>query len=295
MTDKQVIAAGKTKRVYVDEDTNFVILEAIDRLTAGDAAKVAKIGSIGSEKTTQCANIFRLFEDAGIPTAFVDQAGPIQLRCHAVEMLPLEFVLRRIAHGSFLKRNPELSSGHRFEKPITEIFHKACFLTPPLVEKVTHMSENEARDRYLRDDGWPEGIYTDPYVIVDGDLWEIHKPKTPVQGEPILRIPAELPKSDIDHIWTELLKPAFALLEEKLTNVEDENAPIALVDIKFEVGKRVDTGAFVIADVVDNDSWRIWPKGDASAQLDKQGFREGDALDKVLMNYQIVTELTNKF
>ena len=47
------ITSGKTKRVLQDVDPNFVILEAIDRLTAGDAAKIAEIGSIGAEKTQQ--------------------------------------------------------------------------------------------------------------------------------------------------------------------------------------------------------------------------------------------------
>ena len=37
----------------------------------------------------------------------------------------------------------------------------------------------------------------------------------------------------------------------------------------------------VIADVIDNDSWRIWPQGDSSKQLDKQSFRDGEELNTV--------------
>lgn len=295
MSDRKLIASGKTKQVFIDENPNYVILEAIDRLTAGDAAKIAEIGSIGSEKTTQCANNFNQFEAAGIPTAFVDIASPIAIRCHAVDMLPIEFVMRRFAYGSFLKRNPDLVAGHRFDEPLTEVFHKACFVTPPTTTDVTRMTENDARDKYLTDAGWPEGIYTDPYVKADGNDWHIYSAKSPIEGAPITTIPAELTDADLDYIWNKLLKPAFALLEEKLANVDDANAPIALVDIKFEIGRRKDNGELVIADVIDNDSWRIWPKGDPKAQLDKQGFRDGDDLDKVLVNYKIVTEITNKF
>ena len=291
----KVIASGKTKRVYLDDDPNYVILEAIDRLTAGDAAKIAEIGSIGVEKTAQCANNFQLLMAAGIPTAFVDLASRVALRCHAVEMLPIEFVMRRYAYGSFLKRNPDLKAGHRFDEILTEIFHKACFVTPPTAPQVTRMSENDARDQYLSDDGWPEGIYTDPYVKAEGDHWHIYSAKSPIVGAPLTTIPAEISDRDLDYIWDELLKPAFRLLEDKLAGVDDANAPIALVDIKFEIGRRKDNGELVIADVIDNDSWRIWPKGDPKAQLDKQGFRDGDDWDQVLANYKTVTEITKKF
>ena len=51
----------------------------------------------------------------------------------------------------------------------------------------------------------------------------------------------------------------------------------------------------VLSDVVDNDSWRIWPGGHPDKQLDKQSFREGENLSNVSNKYQLVTELTNQF
>ncbi len=290
---KDIIAEGKTKRVFPDDNPNYVILEAIDRLTAGDASKVAEIESIGAEKTTQTANIFAAFEKAGIKTAYVDQPSPIQLRCHAVDMLPIEWVIRRYPYGSYFKRNPEAKTeGAPQPAPevITEVFHKAAVVTPPLVDAPTQMSENAARDLYLKEDGWEAGVYTDPYVKNEGGTWAIYDAKSPVEGEPLLRITPELSDEKVSYIWQALLLPAFKILEDKL---KEEN--IALVDIKFEIGKRKDNGEFVIADVVDNDSWRIWPNGDPKAQLDKQGFREGDGLDDVMKNYKIVTQITETF
>lgn len=293
MNERKLIASGKTKQVFIDENPSYVILEAIDRLTAGDAAQIAEIGSIGSEKTTQCANNFKLFEKAGLKTAFVEQASPISLRCHAVEMLPLEFVMRRYPFGSYFKRNPEAQTDgapQPNKEVLCELFHKACILTPPVVDKVTQVSENDARDKYLTDAGWPEGIYTDPYIKIDGDDWAIYDAKKPVEGAPLTTFKAEVSNTDLAMIWSELLMPAFLLLEDKLKAHD-----IALVDIKFEIGKRRDNGEYVIADVIDNDSWRIWPKGDPKAQLDKQGFRDGDGLDTVLKNYKIVTAITEEF
>ena len=64
--------------------------------------------------------------------------------------------------------------------------------------------------------------------------------------------------------------------------------------MKIEVGINQNK-EIVIADVIDNDSWRIWPNGDPIKQLDKQSFRDGEKLTDVQRKYTIVTEYTKKF
>ena len=65
--------------------------------------------------------------------------------------------------------------------------------------------------------------------------------------------------------------------------------------IKIEAGRQNIDGKLVIADVIDIDSWRIWPGGDPSRQLDKQNFRDGHPLSEVSDNYALVAELTRAF
>ena len=92
-----------------------------------------------------------------------------------------------------------------------------------------------------------------------------------------------------------IVVPSFEALEKNWMEISTVDGPVHLVDIKFELGFRTKDRKLVLSDVVDNDSWRIWPGGRPDKQLDKQSFREGENLSNVSNIYQLVTELTNQF
>jgi phosphoribosylaminoimidazole-succinocarboxamide synthase len=99
-------------------------------------------------------------------------------------------------------------------------------------------------------------------------------------------------------IMTELARLTFDILSHAWRKRD-----VLLVDLKIEFGRLAggeNQGQLVIADVIDNDSWRIWPQGREELMLDKQMYRnlqtvDEAALEEVKRAYERVADLVGTF
>ena len=294
-----ILVEGKTKLIQKGDKPFTINMVAKDFLTGGDAAKKEELTDIGIQKTTQASNVFKMLQQKSIPTSFIDQTAPNTMLHEECDMLPLEFVVRRYAFGSYLKRNPgcSLQEGvKKFDNPVWELFHKHSVVMPPWVTAPIQIDENKAREKYLVDGSWVDGVYTDPYINIRAGQWELYSAKDPILAtNTLMETGIVLNERELDSAINQIVIPAFEAIEESWKNISTSDGPVQLVDIKFELGFRSKDNILVLSDVVDNDSWRIWPGGNPKNQLDKQSFRDGEDLSNVANKYQLVTELTNKF
>jgi phosphoribosylaminoimidazole-succinocarboxamide synthase len=78
---------------------------------------------------------------------------------------------------------------------------------------------------------------------------------------------------------------------------------VLLVDLKVEFGRLTsgeNKGQLVLADVIDNDAWRIWPQGREDLMLDKQIYRNLETVDdaglaRVKSAYEQVADMVGAF
>ena len=293
---------GKTKRIEPVNgnihECEFVKIITKNSLTANDAA-MREETPLGIDKTQQTISIFKFLKKNNIPTAFHSEHNILNIFvAKNCKMLPLECVIRRQPYGSYIKRFPHKSSSDKFIPLKLEFFHKYAIVPPVehcdnphgLMPTTRMMPEERARELYMRDGQWTHTVYTDPVIEPDIHKWYLYSAKdVRIKSNPIFDIPPLIDDDTLTYIKEKLMIPCFELLEKawKKFNVN-------LIDIKIEVGY-TNENKLVIADVIDNDSWRIWPHGDPKRQLDKQSFRDGEEMSDVEKKYKIVTEYVKKF
>lgn len=247
-----LIIEGKTKRILeIVGDNDNVVMESKDRITAGDGVKAHDMAGKAVISTATTAKIFEYLKEVGVKTHYVRQHNEKSLICKKCDMIPIEWVSRRHATGSFLKRNPGVKEGYRFSPLKLETFFK--------------------------DDANHDPQWSDEQLICA---------ELVVGGLKIGRTEVEIMHKTTACIF-EVLEKAWATLG------------CSLIDMKVEYGV-TQKGELVLADVIDSDSWRLWPSGDKRLMVDKQVYRNltvvtADDLAKVKRNFEWVAEKVKEF
>jgi len=286
--ERVLLAEGKTKKIWTfPQRGDLVCIENRPQITAFDDPKFTREFAKKAEyATTTTCRVFELLKAAGIPVAYEEQFSSVAFLAPRCEMIPLEIVARRYAVGSYLSRNPQLRGiesdpPHRFHRLVAEFFLKTT--KGKLVDQGGQLL-TEGLD--------PKKGEEDPFILCpDLTSWYLYHPKKPIWEKG-----ADLGK----HIWAphvigetpigdfeDLLRETFLVLEGAWAQLG-----YRLIDMKIEFGL-TDSGKLIIADVIDNDSWRL--RNQNWQELSKQAFRDGEELSEVERKYGTVANLVQQF
>jgi phosphoribosylaminoimidazole carboxylase/phosphoribosylaminoimidazole-succinocarboxamide synthase len=287
----ELSAEGKTKKIWtVIGGNSLAIVEYKDTITAFDDPSRTKTFSTKAVRsnTTTC-QVFELLKRAGIPVAFQEQISLMEFLALNCEMIKLEVVARRFAVGSYLKRHPELKQldgqpPYRFHRLVTEFFLKTTV------------------GKFLSSDGQtliegldPQKGEEDPLILnpFEGEWQLFHSKKPAWDTEANLnrtvkdyQVVGENAREMIKKM-EDILRKVFLVLEGAWNTLG-----LHLIDLKIEFGIDPNSGEVVVADVIDNDSWRL--RDQNWQELSKEAFRQGEKLDEVERKYGVVATLVEQ-
>ena len=123
MDKKELINSGKVKSVFTTDIEDQVIIEFRDDMTAGDGARKEVMNDKGAYNAVISSKIFKVLEENGIETQFIDLPEPNVMIAKKLEMIPIEVIVRNIATGSLVRKYP-IADGTRLEPPIVQMDFK---------------------------------------------------------------------------------------------------------------------------------------------------------------------------
>ncbi len=266
------LVEGKTKIIYAHPgDPALAVMMHKDSISAGDGARRNTIDGKGTLSGRTAANVFRLLNSAGIVTHFVAAPEPTVMLVRRCDMIPIEVVMRRIATGSYLKRHPETAEGTRFDPPLVEFF--------------------------LKDDARHDPQITAQDMAAQGIASATEAEHMLAEGRRVF----------------ETLARAWAQQDVTLVDMKIEfGRPLGTSGRGLETGDEPSPAAdasqsptpdpqlLLVADMIDNDSWRIWPGGEKSRMLDKQIYRnmqhvDDEGLEQIRQLYETVAGMTDQW
>ena len=132
MNKKELINSGKVKSVFTTDDDDKVIIEFRDDMTAGDGERKEVMNKKGAYNAVISAKIFKVLEENGVETQFIDLPEPDVMLARKLDMIPIEVIVRNIATGSLIRKYP-IADGTRLEPPIVQMDFKADEYHDPML------------------------------------------------------------------------------------------------------------------------------------------------------------------
>lgn len=123
---------GKAKRVFATNDPDLVIVDYKDDATAFNGEKKGTISGKGVINNKMTNFMFKLLEQAGVPTHLVEEISDRETIVKKVSIVPLEVIVRNVAAGSFSKKLG-IAEGTPLKQPTLEFSYKNDDLGDPFI------------------------------------------------------------------------------------------------------------------------------------------------------------------
>ena len=132
MEIKEQLYEGKAKKVFATDDPDLCVVSYKDDATAFNGKKKGTIVGKGVVNNRMSNFMFKMLEENGIHTHYVEELNDRDTVVKKVEIVPLEVIVRNRAAGSFSKKYG-VPEGSDLASPILEFDYKSDPLDDPLV------------------------------------------------------------------------------------------------------------------------------------------------------------------
>ena len=132
MEIKEQLYEGKAKKVFATDDPDLCVVSYKDDATAFNGNKKCTIVGKGVVNNRMSNFMFKMLEENGIHTHYVEELNDRDTVVKKVEIVPLEVIVRNRAAGSFSKKYG-VPEGSDLASPILEFDYKSDPLDDPLV------------------------------------------------------------------------------------------------------------------------------------------------------------------
>lgn len=130
----KLLYEGKAKKVYTTEDSKEYIVHFKNDATAGNGLKKGSIKEKGRINNSISSILFEVLESKGVSTHYIKKLNDVEMLVKALEIIPLEVLVRNVTAGSLSKRMG-LKEGIVLDKTIVEFCYKKDELGDPMINE----------------------------------------------------------------------------------------------------------------------------------------------------------------
>lgn len=149
MEKRELLYEGKAKRVYKTDDERYYVVSYKDDATAFNGEKKGTIVGKGVVNNRMSNIMCQMLAQHGIETHFVEELNDRETVVKAVQIVPLEVIVRNVAAGSFSKRFG-VEEGTVLKNPTLEFCLKDDALGDPMINDYQILALDIATEEELK-------------------------------------------------------------------------------------------------------------------------------------------------